>query len=50
MYYNGEEYFTIEEAIERSDKRIRDNAKKFAKKVIEMQQKQHTDSKKEIYV
>lgn len=37
MFYNGKKFLTFEEAMERSDKRIRENAKKFAKKVIEGQ-------------
>jgi len=41
MFYNGKEYLTFEETMERSDKVIRENAKRFAKNVIEMQQKQN---------
>jgi hypothetical protein len=41
---DGKTYLTIEEARERSNKRIRENAKKFAEKVVKMEKESKNNS------
>ncbi len=41
-------YYTIEEARERSNKRLKESAKKFAQKVVNMQKDTHNTQKSHV--